>query len=125
MRILVCGGRDFTDRDAVFRCLDHLQHERGVTCVIDGAARGADTFAHEWAEARGVTSERYPANWNRDGKRAGPIRNAQMLSEGKPDGLIAFPGGRGTADMVAKSKAAGVPVWEPIFHTYPTPKGEE
>lgn len=45
-----------------------------------------------------------------NGKAAGPIRNQRMLDEGKPDLVVAFPGGRGTADMVRRAKAAGVPV---------------
>lgn len=47
-----------------------------------------------------------------EGKAAGPIRNQRMLDDGKPDRVLAFPGGRGTANMVKLAKAAGVPVHE-------------
>ena len=56
----------------------------------------------------------FPADWIRHGRAAGPIRNEQMLREGCPDLVVAFhddPGlGRGTADMVRRALAAGVPV---------------
>lgn len=82
--------------------------------MIHGAARGADTLAAQWAQARGVPIEAYPANWARDGRIAGPIRNRHMLACGRPDGVVAFPGGRGTIDMVAIAEAAGLKVWRPI-----------
>jgi hypothetical protein len=112
-RILVCGGREFADKGRVFTVLDYYRETSGgFMVVIHGAARGADSLAGEWATTRGIPVEAYPANWERDGRRAGPIRNAQMLREGKPTVVIAFPGGRGTADMIAQAKRAGVPALE-------------
>ena len=52
----------------------------------------------------------YPANWKKHGRAAGPIRNKQMLEEAKPDLVIAFPGGAGTANMVKQAREAGVKV---------------
>jgi hypothetical protein len=113
MRLLVCGGREFVYRPAVFAALDRAHAKRTVTVLVHGAARGADSLAGEWARARGIAEERHPANWERDGKRAGPIRNAEMLATGI-DGVVAFPGGRGTAHMVQIAREAGVPVWQPL-----------
>lgn len=81
-----------------------------ATAVIHGAYRGADTLADEWARDHKIKPEPFPADWTRLRGRAGPIRNAKMLAEGKPDLVVAFPGGKGTADMVKKARAAGVPV---------------
>jgi hypothetical protein len=108
MRVLVCGGRDYLDRDRLFMELDALRLARGVTVVISGCARGADTLGLEWAEARGIEVTRFPADWETHRRAAGPIRNQQMLDEGNPDLVIAFPGGRGTADMVRRATAAGI-----------------
>ena len=108
MRVLVCGGRDFMDRTWLFRKLDALHSSRSVTMVISGCAPGADTLGIEWAESRGIEVVRFPADWNTHGRAAGPIRNQQMLDEAKPDLVVAFPGGRGTADMVRRAKAAGI-----------------
>lgn len=109
MRVLVCGGRSFSDWDLLCRVLDaqHEKHRIGV--IIHGAYRGADTLADSWAICRGVGRDKYPADWS-FGKKAGPIRNQRMLDEGRPDLVLAFPGGRGTADMVARARNAGVEV---------------
>lgn len=114
MRVIVCGGRDFRDRKAVFDALDRLHAKRGIGFLIQGCADGADYLAWQWGEARGVPVGSYPAEWDRYGKRAGAIRNQQMIDEGKPDGVVAFPGGRGTADMVRRAEAAGLKVWFPV-----------
>lgn len=110
MRVLACGGRDYRDFEVVKRELDYLYLIEGVDVLIEGGARGADTLARVWAVQRGVRVETYPAEWDVYGKAAGARRNAQMLAEGKPNLVVAFPGGRGTADMVRQAKAAGVPV---------------
>lgn len=110
MRLLVCGGRNFQNRTLLFQVLDHIHTARGpVTAVIHGAYRGADTLADSWAKTRGIKPEPYPADWTAHGPAAGPIRNRQMLVEGKPDYVIAFIGDRGTQNMIDQAKAAGVP----------------
>lgn len=110
MRLLVCGGRDYTDQVTAFRLLDRVHALCPVTCIIQGNARGADALGKQWAISRGIPHDDYPAQWNTHGKGAGPIRNQQMLTEGKPDKVIAFPGGSGTADMVRRSRVAGLKV---------------
>lgn len=109
MRALVCGGRDYTDREMIWYHLDFFGPPE-ITEVISGMARGADTIAAEWALRFKFPLHKFYADWERDGKAAGPIRNQRMLDEGKPDLVIAFPGGRGTADMVRRAEKAGVPV---------------
>lgn len=112
LRVLVCGGRDYTDYDAVCRVLDAIHADRKIAAVIHGNSRGADSLAHRWAIGRRVGGWACPANWSRDGKRAGPLRNQRMLGH-KPDMVLAFPGGRGTADMIRRAEKAGVPVVRP------------
>ena len=112
MRVLICGGRNFSDEKFARETLDCLHREHTFTHVIEGAARGADRLAGEWARARSIPLTEYPADWARLGRRAGPNRNEQMLQNGKPDLVIAFPGGRGTAHMVRISLDAGVKVIE-------------
>lgn len=123
MRVLVCGGRDF-GRDLVtwnfiVETLDRRllwgnsgnEYYNDIT-IIEGDAYGVDKRAGQWATDTGAKLEIYPADWEKHGKRAGYIRNKQMLDEGKPDLVIAFPGGAGTAMMVKLAKEAGVPVEE-------------
>lgn len=131
MKVLVCGGRDYSDQERVFQVLDYLDLNRSpIRLVIHGAAKGADALGKKWAETRGVEDDAYPALWDwleasnavikrtRDGRpynaNAGPDRNAKMLSHGKPDLVVAFPGGRGTDDMTEKARAFGVKVLEVV-----------
>lgn len=112
MRVLVTGGRNYTDRERLYAVLDRLHREAWIDCLIQGGANGADKLAREWCEDRRVQYENYPADWESHGSFAGPMRNKQMLDEGRPHSVIAFPGGRGTADMVRKARKAGVEVIE-------------
>lgn len=105
-RALVCGGRTYGDRARVWAVLDTLR----PSCVIHGDARGADRLADEWAKTCGIPAYVFPADWERHGRMAGPIRNARMLRDGKPTVVIAFPGGRGTANMISQARLAGVKV---------------
>lgn len=112
MRIHVCGGRNYDDRKKVFAVLSEYE----PTAIIEGGANGADQSAYRyWREKCDLDAVqwlRFRAEWEKDGKAAGPARNHRMLVEGKPDLVIAFPGGRGTADMVSRARKAGVPVRE-------------
>jgi hypothetical protein len=112
MRILVCGGRDFTDARLLNRTLDEQHARTPITLLIHGNARGADLLADEWAFSRLVETKRFQADWIRHKNSAGPIRNKQMLVEGKPDLVIAFRGGAGTSDMMTQARHAGVEVRE-------------
>jgi hypothetical protein len=112
MRVLVCGGRNYGVSLGERECLYGALDQAAPTVVIEGGAQGADARAREWARHRRVPNETFTAEWGKYGKRAGPIRNQKMLDAGKPDLVLAFPGGYGTADMVAKAKAAGVRVVE-------------
>jgi predicted Rossmann-fold nucleotide-binding protein len=111
MRVLVCGGRDYDDWGELCERLALLHADRDIKTIIHGGACGADRLAGKFArESDGIEEIVFPADWNRYGVRAGPIRNRRMLDEGKPDLVVAFRGGRGTADMIRQAKAANVPV---------------
>lgn len=113
MRLLVCGGRNFDDWPLLDRSIRALIAMRSwPEAIISGMARGADEMAADWAKRNAITVLSFPADWEKHGKKAGPIRNQQMLDEGKPDIVLAMPGGRGTADMVARAKKAKVPVFD-------------
>jgi hypothetical protein len=108
MNILACGGRDYDNREYMDKCLSQLM----VTLLIHGNAKGADTQAGQWAADKGLPVLIFPALWHKEGKAAGIKRNIRMLEEGRPDLVVAFAGGRGTAHMKSIAKAAGVPVWD-------------
>ena len=102
------------EQDTLARVLD----ASGATAIIHGGAKGADGWADFWARMNAVPCMEYVACWYPKGikggldKSAGPKRNQRMIDEGKPDLVIAFPGGKGTADMVRRAKSAGIPVQE-------------
>lgn len=108
MRILVCGGRDYNRIAELNACLNTLKDKYGEIILIQGGAKGADWLARLWARANGVRCEQYNADWIKHGKAAGPKRNQWMIDDGKPDLFIAFPGGKGTADMVSRLRKAGI-----------------
>lgn len=88
-RILVCGGRDLTNEQKVWAVLEEFIHDEVV--IIEGNAAGADHLAFRWACREEKEYLKFPADWKRHGKAAGAIRNQQMINEGKPDLVIAFP----------------------------------
>jgi len=122
-RVLVCGGQNYENESFVWHVLDTLHNESPISLLIHGACgwnadssmqrpmTGADAWADGWAIARQVPKQRCPASWTSLGRAAGPIRNTQMLRH-NPDLVIAFPGSRGTADMVRKARKAGIRVIE-------------
>lgn len=112
-KLLVCGGRDFNDYAKVKFVLDKVHTEKKfISLIINGAASGADALSTRWALANSVPVMEFPAAWDVYGLSAGPIRNAEMLRSGRPDGVIAFAGGRGTANMVNLAMDAGIVVQE-------------
>ena len=121
IRVLACGGRYYDDQDRVDTILDRLHAELGIAVLIQGGQKffckrrrrfiGADYQAKVWAEKRGVPCIEEPANWSL-GRSAGKTRNTAMLRKHQPDRGVAFPGQNGTADMVSKLRAAGVPTYE-------------
>lgn len=128
MRVLVCGGRKYRDARTLYTTLDRLRGGSVVDAVIEGNAPGADRMAGYWARKNGITNLKYDAEWTnierhgalvrtrRDGTKydalAGHIRNQRMIDEGKPDLVVAFPGGTGTADMVRRAREVGIEVVE-------------
>jgi hypothetical protein len=125
LKVLVCGGRNYSDKQKLYQVLDGM-HSAGINSgppyitqiveIINGGATGADKLAQDWSrdrkrlDGKKILCATYLAQWNIHGGAAGPIRNQEMLDKGKPDIVVAFPGGEGTADMVSRAKTASVPV---------------
>lgn len=109
MRLLVCGDRNWTDKEAIKTRLRYFKPD----VVIHGKARGVDRLAGEAAEELGIPVIAFPAEWKKYGLAAGPIRNQQMLNEGQPNHVAAFhtdiENSKGTKDMVTRARKAGIP----------------
>jgi len=113
LRVIVCGGRDFTDRRFVFDSLDRIDKTFPIGLVIHGAQRGPDRISGEWAKERGRKWREFPADWKKYDKQAGPVRNRKMIEHGA-DFVIAFPGGIGTANMMRQASEAGLIVMRAV-----------
>jgi hypothetical protein len=109
MKVLVCGSRHYQNYQRILACIRGLD----VSLVIAGGCRGADTLAVLAARECGFRYVEYPADWQRFGRSAGPIRNQKMLDSGKPDFVLAFhedlTSSRGTRDMLSRAILSGIP----------------
>ncbi len=117
MKIIVTGGRHSRERDLVWNWLSDFYCElkesdaSAELTVVQGGASGVDKHARDWCMQYGVPFVNYP--YPRDmGRAGGPIRNRQMAEKERPDRVVAFPGGRGTASMVRIARELGIPVTE-------------
>lgn len=100
---LIAGGRNYKDREALFYTLDAVREILEISCIVQGAAPGADLLAEAWAKDREVDYIGVPARWKSvppdEVKAQGPIRNRKMLTRYRPLYMVQFPGGSGTANM--------------------------
>ena len=109
---LVCGARTWTKTNWLWVRLDQLATERGTPfCVIHGGARGADRMADAWADEHRVHIHEVLPDWDRYGRRAGFVRNMEMLDL-EPDLVVAFLAGesRGTRHTIREAEKRGIPV---------------
>ncbi|KKM08597.1 hypothetical protein LCGC14_1723590 [marine sediment metagenome] len=97
MKLIIAGGRDYTFSPADIINLDKLNERIKVDEVVSGQARGADTCGELWAKSLGIPVKQFPADWEKYGKQAGFIRNAEMAQYA--DAVVLFPGGKGTEHM--------------------------
>lgn len=109
MRAIVCGGRHYKDRAVLEGVLQGAVEAGMTTLVHGGCPTGADSMADAWARERGILVEVHRAQWEQDGLAAGPLRN-QLMVEAGADMVIAFPGGKGTNDLVRRADRAGIRV---------------
>jgi hypothetical protein len=110
MRVLCCGDRNWTDYNKIYHRLAMLPLD---TQVIEGEARGADSLSRIAAQRLGFTVLPFPANWEKYGRAAGPVRNREMLKQ-LPELVIAFHSNlaqsKGTRDMVTIARKNNIPV---------------
>ena len=116
IRLAVTGWRHYRDRDFVYRALGAVHRKRGIALLIHGACHlgGVDWLADDFAKEHGIRCQRYPVTRRLDGPwpYAGNRRNVRMLDDSKPQGLVAFYGGNGTAHCVREALARGIKVWD-------------
>ena len=107
MKTIIAGGRDYTHFD--YRDLDRLARMT-ITEVVTGKCKGADKEGENWAKDHDIPIKEFPADWDKHGKAAGPIRNRQMAEYA--DAVVLFPGGRGTNSMAKEAHKAGIRIFD-------------
>lgn len=111
MKVLVCGNRDWDKYSSIYHALYGMPKD---TIIINGDCKGADRLSTKAANDLGLEVRKYPANWDKYGKAAGPIRNQEMINKEHPDLVIAFheniAESKGTKDMCKRAKENGIPV---------------
>lgn len=114
--LIISGGRDFDDVEFMIDKLGKIHNSYHITKVVTGGARGADEIGMLWAAEMEIPYDTYEVtdqDWKKHGKKAGILRNHDMLEQADPDGVICFPGGRGTEDMFRRSdKVTWLDVWK-------------
>lgn len=108
MRIAFTGGRDYRNRQVVYHLLETLRPS--LEHVAVGDARGLDEIVRMACMNLNVVHTMYVAEWETHGRAAGPIRNKAMLLDGRPDILIAFPGGIGTENCIRQARELAITV---------------
>ena len=110
MKIIIAGSRNMVPIKEDWALLDRLLLEMAITEVVSGCAKGADTFGEEWADDQKLPVKKFPAEWDKYGRAAGPIRNKQMAKYA--DGLVAFrfKNSKGTTNMIKQARERGLKV---------------
>ena len=107
MRLIIAGGRHHHLTEQDLMALDSIPN---VTCVICGGANGVDNDGEQWAKSRNIMVKTFKPNWNKHGKKAGPLRNRDMAANA--DALAIFTGGRGTESMFKEAQKAGIKIFD-------------
>lgn len=104
MKVVIAGGRDFSNWEAFHDWMALIPAWLYITEVVSGGAAGADTLGEQYAIRYNIPLKIFPADWEKHKRAAGPIRNAHMAEYG--DALIAFWDGksRGTKNMIENMK---------------------
>ena len=100
MRIIVAGSRNFDCYWLLESKLDFYIGDHQLVQIVSGTARGADQLGEKYAENRGLSIERFPADWDTHGKRAGYIRNEQMAKYATHAVIFWDGRSKGTASMI-------------------------
>lgn len=111
MKTIIAGCRDFENYPLLKETVDKFRESVAVTEIVSGGAAGADTLGEQYAKENRITLKVFPANWDKHGRAAGPIRNKQMAEYA--DQLIAIWDGqsKGTENMIKTMKEVNKPVY--------------
>jgi hypothetical protein len=110
MRVLVCGGRTLNHASLVNSVLDGIHRGQWISAIIHGGANGADAYADSWAARHGIESVEFKSSWKIHARSEVPQHNHRLLTDSRPDLVVAFPGGSKAEDMVKRAHEYGIQV---------------
>jgi hypothetical protein len=115
MKVIIAGGRNFTDYLLLLEGV--VESGFDITSVVSGCAKGADELGELFARDMDLQIHRFPANWDKYGRAAGPIRNGEMANVG--EALLAFWDGKssGTKNMIEQATRKGIPIYVKQYNT--------
>lgn len=114
MKVIICGSRYLKDVALVARAVEAAPFRVDATRdeIVVGGAGGVDSAALDWAWGhRCATIRNMPADWDKHGRKAGPIRNQEMVDYADACIAIPCPKSKGTWDTVRRAEAKGIPVY--------------
>lgn len=123
-KVIIAGGRDFNDYTLLLKEVWSILKGDDNIEIVSGCANGADKLRERFAESFGLKISKFPADWNKNGRSAGPIRNLEMAKYGSE--LIAFWDGksRGTKNMIDTANKLGLKVSTIIYGNNSENNGE-
>lgn len=98
MKVIIAGSRNIEDYALVVNAIKTSGYN--ITTVISGCAVGVDRLGERWAIANNIPVIEMPANWSRDGLKAGPIRNKEMALVADAAVIIWDGESTGTRNMI-------------------------
>ena len=106
MKLIIAGGRNFTNYQKLTETCDTILRDQTNIEIVSGTSKGADQLGEKYAKQKGYKLTKFPADWNKFGKAAGPIRNQQMANYA--NALIAFWDGKskGTKNMIVRARSS-------------------
>ena len=110
LKVIIAGSRDIRDYSLVFSILEKIM-SLTIEEVVSGCANGVDSLGERWAEENNIPVKHFPADWDKHGKAAGPIRNCQMAAYADA-AVVIHNGSRGSKHMIETMKKLGKPVYE-------------
>ncbi|BBI30159.1 DUF2493 domain-containing protein [Acanthamoeba castellanii medusavirus] len=115
INVAIVGGRDFADKTRLYEVMDELALKHEIACVVGGGATGADSLGAEWAKDRGIATRVFIPEWKKHGRKAGILRNGQIVDAA--DMLVAFWDGKspGTRNSVQRAEKKGIPVVKEFY----------
>ena len=118
MKLIIAGSRNYHDcvvYELIHTTISKLNETNQVKELVTGCAKGVDAFAEKYGRRYNIPIVKFPADWEKYGKAAGPIRNKQMAIYADALLLIWDGESRGSANMLKNAKEQGLKIFNVVI----------